>query len=155
MKRVGEMIYNMRIVKTYRARGIEDKPFNWFVGIIVWCTWDTGDWQVIRTWLEDGKYMTKELGIIDDSHIPDCYNSRQLASFIKKNVIHLMKVDECLVSSSEIQKCLMEAGVIESTKTSKIITRYINKKVKKLMYENLDSMLAVDDIIATIIENRR
>ena len=98
MANVGDIMYGMRVVKAYSGMMHEEQPpFNGFEGIIIWKTWDKDEWKVIQTRNEDGKYSTKEIGLLDDDKLLKLPNGEQVVNVIKE------KIEEIRAKHPELQ----------------------------------------------------
>lgn len=176
MAKIGDLLYGMRIVKTYNGQFYEERPlFNGFEGIVVCNTWDTGDWQVLRTWRENGEYRTKEIGYIDDdSKImnPDC-RGEEIAKFIKEEVCKICNQNLQIVYTikEQVRNELLSAGIIGTRDVPAIhhiskkllnkiiewLTQYINQQIDKAIqpikeqYNNI-LPIAIDETMANIIQ---
>lgn len=172
MVKIGDVLHGMRIVKSYNGHDYEEPPlFNGFEGYVVWITWDTSDWQVLKTWTENGEFRTKEIGIIDDNLISLDWNDKQVADFIKAEVCKIIKNDMYYeVSVQEVKEQLVNWKIIAPRNevaiqhvTKKVfnnfvskITEYINKQINisnSIAVEKMLGIIAIDDIIAKIIQN--
>lgn len=177
MAKIGDLLYGMRIVKTYNGQLYEERPlFNGFEGIVVWNTWDTGEWQVLRTWTEKGEYRTEEIGYIDDdSKImePDC-KGEEIAEFIKEKVSKICNKNPQIaykIKEQQVSNELLSAGIIGTRDVPAIhhiskklfnkivewLTQYINQQIDKAMQPIKDQYssilpIAIDETMANIIQ---
>lgn len=177
MAKIGDLLYGMRIVKTYNGQLYEERPlFNGFEGIVVWNTWDTGEWQVLRTWREKGEYRTEEIGYIDDdSKImePDC-KGEEIAEFIKEKVSKICNKNPQIaykIKEQQVSDELLSAGIIGTRDVPAIhhiskklfnkivewLTQYINQQIDKAMQPIKDQYnsilpIAIDETMANIIQ---
>lgn len=169
MVKVGDMLYGMRVVESYNGHNHESKPlFNGFEGYVVWDTWDTGDLQVLKTWTENGKFITQELGIIDDNLISDEWNDKQVADFIKTEVTKMKsnEQDYYQVTLDATRKQFLKWDILSPTskKASKRIsfkvynqlteeiTAYVNEQIDEAIKQTQD-IIAIDEVVAQMIQN--
>lgn len=97
MAKVGETLHGFRVVETYDGNIMTKGPlFSGFEGIIVWNTWDTGEWQVLEGKKKDGEYTTREIGLIDDEEIQGNWTGEQIAEFIKNAINTLVPENNLL-----------------------------------------------------------
>lgn len=173
MVKIGDMLHGMRIVKSYNGHNCEERPlFSGFEGYVVWDTWDTGDLQVLKTWTENGEFLTEEIGIIDDSLISDDWNDEQVADFIKTEACKMLRDDICQeISVKEVKDELIKWNIIAprnevaiqhvSKKTfnafAEKLAEYVNKNINitaNIMEEQLiQGKIAVDEVVAQMIQN--
>jgi len=174
--KIGETLYDMRVVKTYNGQTYEEKPlFNGFEGIVVCNTWDVGDWQVLKTWRENAEFITKEIGIIDDMLIQPEWSGKEVADFIKDQVSKILNEEDYKViskhevTSQEVRKKLLDIGIVAprnvqahnhiSRNNFQVLTdkiaEYVNAEIRKSIEQLNQSYhygIAIDEIIATRIK---
>lgn len=173
MVKIGDLLYDMRIVKTYSGQCYEKGlQFNGFEGFVVWITWDTGEWEILRAWREKGEYKTEEIGYIDDSKVigTDC-KGEDVAKFIKSEVNKICSKNNYIINEKQVKNELLHAGIIGTKdvpaihniskrlfdKVVKWLTEYINKQIDvaiqpiREQYNNFIP-IAIDETIANIIQ---
>lgn len=161
MVKIGDLLYDMRIVKNYNGQIYEERPlFNGFEGIVVWNTWDTGEWEVLRTWREKGEYQTEEIGYIDDGKvIGTVCKGEDVAKFIKEEI---NKICNNKVNEQKVGIELSRVGIIGTRDLpfNKIVgglTQYINEQIDIALQRTKDQLnnfipIAIDETIASIIQ---
>ena len=173
MAQIGDLIYGLRVVKDYNGRSYEEETkFSGFEGFVVWNTWDTGAIQVLYTWKQNGKIMSKEIGYIDDRQFKDKWTGKQLAEFIKLEVskMNVVTRDEHGITSEEVKEWLLGSGIIGTSNVAtrqhvsrktfnalvEEIKRYVNEQIN-IAVQSLNTLhlpIAVDETIASIIQLR-
>lgn len=115
--KTGDMIYGMRVVKTYdESSHTEETKFNGFEGIVVYDTWTTGEWIIVLGRKDKkGIYHTRRIGIIEN--ISNNCTGKEVAEYIKDQI------------------------------------NRISKKIPEIHLKQLEKNIAIDEIIAQIIEN--
>lgn len=172
---VGDMLFDMRIVRTYNGKEYEPKPlFSGFEGLVIWNTWDTSDWMVLKTWFENGKYITKELGIIDNNKILPDWNGEDIANFIKNEALKILifsSIPVPKITAEHVKEQLLTTRIIgpknknpkqsiskkNFQKLIEMLTNYINDEILSAIIstQQLNYPIAVDEIIAQYIKIRQ
>lgn len=174
MVKVGETLYDMRVVKTYHGQDYEERPlFNGFEGIVVWSTWDTGDWQVLQCRMEDGKYQKEEIGYIEYDGLNSDKTGEEIANLIKEQVKQFCakrnKTEEYKVTVEQVRQALLTSNTVAPRNVSspqhipkksfdelvKWTTDYVNEQIAKVQIQSkVQPSIAIDETIAQIIQIR-
>ena len=168
MLEVGENLYGMRIVKTYHGLGYEETPhFNGFEGVVVWSTWDTGDWQVLQCWMENGEYRTKEIGVLEYDGLNSDKTGEEIANLIKEQIKQIYTVinrEEHKVTNEQVRQALLDSETVAprnepaiqniSKKGFNALVKWTTKYVNEHISLDIHPSIAIDETIAMVIQTR-